>query len=84
MEAAILIFAQQSNAVSLYQNYLENLYIPRREIVYTQVDENGNEMEVTPEVEGGTIFSLSREIIEQGLSSIIELANKGKRKLLKK
>lgn len=84
MEAAILIFAQQSNAVELYQNYLENLYIPRREIVYTQVDENGNEIEVTPEIEGGTIFSLSREIIEQGLSGIKELAQKSKRKLLKK
>lgn len=84
MEAAILIFAQQCNAVELYQNYLENLYIPRREIVYTQVDENGNEIEVTPEIEGGTIFSLSKEIIVQGLSSIKELANKSKRKLLKK
>lgn len=84
MEAAILIFAQQCNAVELYQNYLENLYIPRREIVYTQVDENGNEIEVTPEIEGGTIFSLSKEIIVQGLSSIKELAQKSKRKLLKK
>ncbi len=84
MEAAILIFAQQCNAVELYQNYLENLYIPRREIVYKEYDDNGNEIEVTPEIEGGTIFSLSRELIEQGLSSIKELAEKSKNKILKK
>ena len=70
MEAAIYVFAVQNDANELYQEYLDNLYIPRREIVYKYVDENGNEVEATPEVEGGTIFSLGRDIIEQRLSDI--------------
>lgn len=70
MEAAMYVFAAKNDANELYQEYLDNLYIPRREIVYKYIDEDGNEVEATPEVEGGTIFSLGRDIIEQRLSDI--------------
>lgn len=73
MEIAILQFAQQNDAVDLYNDYLSTLFIPRRELIYK--DENGNE--ITPEVEGGTIFSFGRELIEQKLANI-------KSKVLKK
>ena len=84
MEAAILSFAQQCDAVQLYQNYLESIFIPRREIVYKQVDEFGNLVDVTPEVESGTIFSLGKELVEQGFSCLKNIASDGKKKLLKK
>ena len=39
MEAAMMIFIQENNAVELYIQYLNNLYIPRREISHSQEDD---------------------------------------------
>ena len=80
MEIAMLLFAQQNNAIELYQQYMEGIYIPRREIVF----EDDEEIEGAPEVEGGTIFSFGRDIIEQRLSSIKEAACNGFSRVLKK
>ena len=84
MEAAILLFANENNAIELYQKYLEELYIPRREISYTYKNEEGEEVEVTPEIEGGTIFSLGRELLEQVFDSLKEKASNGLKRVLKK
>ncbi len=70
MDIAMLLFAHQNNAVEMHREYLENTFIPRREIVYQETDENGNIIESPQEVEGGTIFSLGREILEQGIDNI--------------
>ena len=49
METSMLLFAANNNAVELYQKYLASTYIPRRELVYRFVDENGEEQFLTPE-----------------------------------
>ncbi len=76
MEIAMLIFVSQNNANELYQEYLDNVHIPRREISYRYVDENGNEVEATPEMQQGTILSLGKELIEQGISRILNRRKK--------
>ena len=68
METSMLLFVLQNDANDLYQDYQNNLYIPRIEVVYKYYDEEGNEIETIPEVAGGTIFSLGKDIIEQKLS----------------
>ncbi len=80
MEIAMLLFAQQNNAIELYQQYMEGIYIPRREIVF----EDDEEIEGAPEVEGGTIFSFGKDLIEQGLSNIKDAACNGFSRVLKK
>ena len=55
MEASIIIFIQENNACELYQSYLDNLFIPRRELSY-QID---NIEEQPPEEE--MIKKLSRD-----------------------
>jgi len=81
MEMAMFLFAHQNDAIELYQNYMESIYMPRREIVF---EEDKNEIENAPEVEGGTIFSFGKDIIEQGLSNLGEFAYKGFSRVLKK
>jgi hypothetical protein len=81
MEMAMFLFAHQNDAIELYQNYMESIYMPRREIVF---EEDKNEIENAPEVEGGTIFSFGKDIIEQGLSNLGEFASKGFSRVLKK
>ncbi len=76
----MLLFAQQNNAIELYQQYMEGIYIPRREIVF----EDDEEIEGAPEVEGGTIFSFGKDLIEQGLSNIKDAACNGFSRVLKK
>ena len=45
MESAIIMFIQENNKEQLYQNYLDNLYIPRRELSYVE----DNQMTLTKE-----------------------------------
>ncbi len=49
METSMLLFAANNNAVELYQKYLNSTYIPRRELVYSYVDENGEEQILEPD-----------------------------------
>ena len=84
MEAAILLFASENNAIELYQKYLDEIYIPRREITYTYENEEGEEVEVAPEIEGGTIFSLGRELIEERLNNLKERASHSLKRILRK
>ena len=75
MEAAILLFIDNNDAMELYQEYLNNIYIPRREIQYTYVDEEGNEIEV-PEIEEGTIFSLGKDFIQNKINKVLQRIRK--------
>lgn len=76
MEAAVYVFTCQNNANELYQEYLEKLYIPRREIVYKYVDEDGNEVEMAPEVEGGNIFSFAKDLLSTGVHEVLSRIKK--------
>ena len=43
MEASMVLFALKNDAVELYQKYLKSTFIPKRELVYHYVDEQGEE-----------------------------------------
>ncbi len=77
METAMLMFAVNNNAYELYRQYNNSIYIPRRELVYKYVDENGKEVLYKDDVEPGTIFSLGKEVIKKGLTNIKDLAVSG-------
>ena len=69
MEAAMLHFCTKNNASRLYQEYLNNLYIPIRNIVYQYVDDNGNIFEMPKKLEEETALSLSRDLFKQKISN---------------
>lgn len=76
MEIVMMMFAASNNAMELYQGYIASTYIPRREIVYKYVDDEGNELEAT-DVEQGTIFSLGREVLKRKLLDMKDLIVSG-------
>ena len=78
MEIKMLMFAVQNDAYEMYQEYNNKTHIPRVEIAYKYVDEDGNEIEPpVEEVEAGTIFSVGKEIVKKGLTGIRNLAVTG-------
>lgn len=77
MEVAMLMFAANNNAVELYQNYRESIYIPRRQIVYKYFDDEGNEIAPPEGIESGTIFSLGKELIKKGFNNAKDFAISG-------
>jgi len=71
MEIKMLMFAVNNDAYDLYQEYNSHTHIPRVEVEYKYVDENGNEVEPpVEEVEAGTLLSIGRELIKRGASSL--------------
>ncbi len=78
MEIKMLMFAVNNNAYELYQEYNSKTHIPRVEIEYKYVDEEGNEIEPpVEEYEAGTIFSVGRELLNKGVSEIKKATSKG-------
>ena len=82
MEIKMLMFAVNNNAFELYQDYNGNTYIPRVEIEYKYVDEEGNEIEApVEEVEAGTLLSVGKEMVKKGARSIKNVATTGASKV---
>ena len=78
MEIKMLMFAVNNNAYDLYQEYNSKTTIPRVEIEYKYVDENGNEIESPiEEVEAGNLFTVGRELVKKGLTGVKDLAVTG-------
>ncbi len=78
MEIKMLMFAVQNDALELYQNYVNNTFIPRVELEYKYVDENGNEVEPPVEdVEAGTVISMGKEIVVSTAKSLKKSITKG-------
>ena len=83
MEIKMLMFAVANNAYDLYQEYIDNTHIMPVEIQYKYVDEEGNEVEPpVEEYEAGTILSVGKELIGNGVRSIKNAAVLGASKVI--
>jgi len=82
MEIKMLMFAVNNEAYDLYQEYNSHTHIPRVEVEYKYVDQDGNEVEApVEEVEAGTIFSVGKELLKRGASNVKRLALNGAQKV---
>lgn len=84
MEMAMLMFAVNNNAYDLYRAYNQSIYIPRREVRYKYFDDDGNEVEASPEIEKGTVLSEAREAIKEKLLNLKDLAIAGTKSVQEK
>jgi len=78
MELKMIMFAVSNDALEMYQEYVGNTYVPRIEIQYKYVDQDGNE--VAPPVEGveaGTLLSAGKEVLKNTAKSLKKTISKG-------
>ena len=84
MEIKMLMFAVTNNAYDLYQEYNNRTHIPRVEVEYKYVDQEGNEIEApVEEVEAGNLLTFGKEIIKRGAKNIRDLTFNGIQKASK-
>jgi len=84
MEIKMLMFAVTNNAYDLYQEYNNRTHIPRVEVEYKYVDQEGNEIEApVEEVEAGNLLTFGKEIIKKGAKNIRNLTFNGIQKASK-
>ncbi len=82
MEIKMLMFAVANNAYDLYQDYNNRTHIPRVEVEYKYVDQDGNEIEApVEEVEAGNLLTVGRELIRRGANNVKKLALNGVQKV---
>ena len=84
MSAAMAIFAQKNNATEIYQEYLDNIYIERREISFKYYDKDNNEIDPEDIQSTGTFRDTIRDIVDTKIGNLREIASEKKCQFLDK